>query len=299
MADEVKASGKNTTISVSAASRKALEDFKEARGYATVPEAFDAVVKILVEQEFNSAHPDHAAALDAMDELFAKVRKSVEGVIISSEESVAKVQAKADKDVSIYQEKLDDLTGRLSVLDEVEEENKGLMKELEATQELLIQERELTAQNRDRIAELEAERESVKAREAEAEAAIAAKAEAEKCQLAAEKVAEEAKAALAAVRAEAEKSAIQAAADLKVANEATKAVAERLTSDVSRVKEFASRTEGRAEALEADLGRVRDERDAARAELAAAKAKAEALEQQVAMLRELMSPKAKPEKKEE
>lgn len=299
MADEVKASGKNTTISVSAASRKALEDFKEARGYATVPEAFDAVVKILVEQEFNSAHPDHAAALDAMDELFAKVRKSVEGVIISSEESVAKVQTKADKDVSIYQEKLDDLTGRLSVLDEVEEENKGLMKELEATQELLIQERELTAQNRDRIAELEAERESVKAREADAEAAIAAKAEAEKCQLAAEKVAEEAKAALAAVRAEAEKSAIKAAADLKVANEAGKAIAERLTSDVSRVKEFASRTEGRAEALEADLGRVRDERDAARAELAAAKAKAEALEQQVAMLRELMSPKAKPEKKEE
>lgn len=299
MADEVKASGKNTTISVSAASRKALEDFKEARGYATVPEAFDAVVKILVEQEFNSAHPDHAAALDAMDELFAKVRKSVEGVIISSEESVAKVQTKADKDVSIYQEKLDDLTGRLSVLDEVEEENKGLMKELEATQELLIQERELTAQNRDRIAELEAERESVKAREVDAEAAIAAKAEAEKCQLAAEKVAEEAKAALAAVRAEAEKSAIKAAADLKVANEAGKAIAERLTSDVSRVKEFASRTEGRAEALEADLGRVRDERDAARAELAAAKAKAEALEQQVAMLRELMSPKAKPEKKEE
>lgn len=299
MADEVKASGKNTTISVSAASRKALEDFKEARGYTTVPEAFDAVVKILVEQEFNSAHPDHAAALDAMDELFAKVRKSVEGVIISSEESVAKVQTKADKDVSIYQEKLDDLTGRLSVLDEVEEENKGLMKELEATQELLIQERELTAQNRDRIAELEAERESVKAREADAEAAIAAKAEAEKCQLAAEKVAEEAKAALAAVRAEAEKSAIKAAADLKVANEAGKAIAERLTSDVSRVKEFASRTEGRAEALEADLGRVRDERDAARAELAAAKAKAEALEQQVAMLRELMSPKAKPEKKEE
>lgn len=299
MADEVKASGKNTTISVSAASRKALEDFKEARGYATVPEAFDAVVKILVEQEFNSAHPDHAAALDAMDELFAKVRKSVEGIIISSEESVAKVQTKADKDVSIYQEKLDDLTGRLSALDEVAEENKGLMKELEATQELLIQERELTAQNRDRIAELEAERESVKAREAEAEAAIAAKAEAEKAQLAAEKTAEKAKADLAAVRAEAEKSAIQAAADLKAANEAAKAVAERLTGDVSRVKEFASRTEGRAEALEADLGRVRDERDAARSELAAAKAKAEALEQQVAMLRELMSPKAEPEKKEE
>ena len=299
MADEVKASGKNTTISVSAASRKALEDFKEARGYATVPEAFDAVVKILVEQEFNSAHPDHAAALDAMDELFAKVRKSVEGIIISSEESVAKVQTKADKDVSIYQEKLDDLTGRLSALDEVAEENKGLMKELEATQELLIQERELTAQNRDRIAELEAERESVKAREAEAEAAIAAKAEAEKAQLAAEKTAEKAKADLAAVQAEAEKSAIQAAADLKAANEAAKAVAERLTGDVSRVKEFASRTEGRAEALEADLGRVRDERDAARSELAAAKAKAEALEQQVAMLRELMSPKAEPEKKEE
>ena len=299
MADEVKASGKNTTISVSAASRKALEDFKEARGYATVPEAFDAVVKILVEQEFNSAHPDHAAALDAMDELFAKVRKSVEGIIISSEESVAKVQTKADKDVSIYQEKLDDLTGRLSVLDEAEEENKGLIKELEATQELLIQERELTAQNRDRIAELEAERESVKAREAEAEAAIAAKAEAEKCQLAAEKVAEEAKAALAAVRAEADKAAMQAAADLKAATDKAEAQKRLAASEVAHANDRAANAEGRAVALGDELARVRSERDASRADLAAAKAKAEGLEQQVAMLRELMSPKAKPEKKEE
>lgn len=290
MADEVKASGKNTTISVSAASRKALEDFKEARGYATVPEAFDAVVKILVEQEFNSAHPDHAAALDAMDELFAKVRKSVEGIIISSEESVAKVQTKADKDVSIYQEKLDDLTGRLSALDEVEEENKGLMKELEATQELLIQERELTAQNRDRIAELEAERESVKAREAEAEAAIAAKAEAEKCQLAAEKVAEEAKAALAAVRAEAEKSAIQAAADLKAAQDEANAQKHLAASEVAHANDRASNAEGRANVLEGELGRVRDERNASRSEVAALKAEVAGLERQIALMQDLLKP---------
>lgn len=290
MADEVKASGKNTTISVSAASRKALEDFKEARGYATVPEAFDAVVKILVEQEFNSAHPDHAAALDAMDELFAKVRKSVEGIIISSEESVAKVQTKADKDVSIYQEKLDDLTGRLSALDEVEEENKGLMKELEATQELLIQERELTAQNRDRIAELEAERESVKAREAEAEAAIAAKAEAEKCQLAAEKVAEEAKAALAAVRAEAEKSAIQAAADLKAAQDESNAQKHLAASEVAHANDRASNAEGRANVLEGELGRVRDERNASRSEVAALKAEVAGLERQIALMQDLLKP---------
>lgn len=290
MADEVKASGKNTTISVSVASRKALEDFKEARGYATVPEAFDAVVKILVEQEFNSAHPDHAAALDAMDELFAKVRKSVEGIIISSEESVAKVQAKADKDVSIYQEKLDDLTGRLSVLDEVEEENKGLMKELEATQELLIQERELTAQNRDRIAELEAERESVKAREAEAEAAVAAKAEAEKCQLAAEKVAEEAKAALAAVRAEAEKSAIQAAADLKAAQDESNAQKHFAASEVAHANDRASNAEGRANVLEGELGRVRDERNASRSEVAALKAEVAGLERQIALMQDLLKP---------
>ncbi|WP_302756385.1 hypothetical protein [Collinsella intestinalis] len=290
MADEVKASGKNTTISVSAASRKALEDFKEARGYATVPEAFDAVVKILVEQEFNSAHPDHAAALDAMDELFAKVRKSVEGIIISSEESVAKVQAKADKDVSIYQEKLDDLAGRLSILDEVEEENKGLAKELEATQELLIQERELTARNRDRIVELEAERESVKAREAEAEAAIAAKAEAEKYQLAAEKVAEEAKAALAAVRAEAEKSAIQAAADLKAAQDESNAQKHLAASEVAHANDRASNAEGRANVLEGELARVRDERNASRSEVAALKAEVSGLERQIALMQDLLKP---------
>lgn len=289
MADEVKASGKNTTISVSAASRKALEDFKEARGYATVPEAFDAVVKILVEQEFNSAHPDHAAALDAMDELFAKVRKSVEGIIISSEESVAKVQAKADKDVSIYQEKLDDLAGRLSILDEVEEENKGLAKELEATQELLIQERELTARNRDRIVELEAERESVKAREAEAEAAIAAKAEAEKYQLAAEKVAEEAK-ALAAVRAEAEKSAIQAAADLKAAQDESNAQKHLAASEVAHANDRASNAEGRANVLEGELARVRDERNASRSEVAALKAEVSGLERQIALMQDLLKP---------
>lgn len=290
MADEVKASGKNTTISVSAASRKALEDFKEARGYATVPEAFDAVVKILVEQEFNSAHPDHAAALDAMDELFAKVRKSVEGIIISSEESVAKVQTKADKDVSIYQEKLDDLTGRLSALDEVAEENKGLMKELEATQELLIQERELTAQNRDRIAELEAERESVKAREAEAEAAIAAKAEAEKAQLAAEKTAEKAKADLAAVRAEAEKSAIQAAADLKAAQDESNAQKHLAASEVAHANDRASNAEGRANVLEGELARVRDERNASRSEVAALKAEVSGLERQIALMQDLLKP---------
>lgn len=290
MADEVKVSGKNTTISVSAASRKALEDFKEARGFATVPEAFDAVVKILVEQEFNSAHPDHAAALDAVDELFAKVRKSVEGVIISSEESVAKVQAKADKDVLIYQEKLDDLTGRLSVLDEVEEENKGLAKELEATQELLIQERELTARNRDRIVELEAERESVKAREAEAEAAIAAKAEAEKYQLAAEKVAEEAKAALAAVRAEAEKSAIQAAADLKAAQDESNAQKHLAASEVAHANDRASNAEGRANVLEGELARVRDERNASRSEVAALKAEVSGLERQIALMQDLLKP---------
>lgn len=290
MADEVKASGKNTTISVSAASRKALEDFKEARGYATVPEAFDAVVKILAEQEFNSAHPDHAAALDAVDELFAKVRKSVEGVIISSEESVAKVQAKADKDVSIYQEKLDDLTGRLSTLDEVEEENKDLMKELEATQELLIQERELTARNRDRIVELEAEREAVKSREAEAEAAIAARAEAEKCQLAAEKVAEEAKAALAAVQAEAEKAAIRAAADLKAAQDESNAQKHLAASEVAHANDRASNAEGRANVLEGELDRVRDERNASRSEVAALKAEVAGLERQIALMQDLLKP---------
>ncbi len=294
MADEVKTSGKNTTISVSAASRKALEDFKEARGYATVPEAFDAVVKILAEQEFNSAHPDHAAALDAVDELFAKVRKSVEGVIISSEESVAKVQAKADKDVSIYQEKLDDLTGRLSVLDEVEEENKGLIKELEATQELLIQERELTARNRDRIAELEAEREAVKAREADAEAAIAAATEAEKAQLAAEKTAEKAKADLASVRAEAEKAAIQAAADLKAAQDESNAQKHLAASEVAHANDRASNAEGRANVLEGELSRVRDERNESRAEVAALKAEVAGLERQLALMQDLLKPASAP-----
>lgn len=290
MVEEVNTSGKNTTINVSAASKKAFDDFKKARGFSNAADAFDAVVKILVEQEFNSAHPDHAAALDAVDELFAKVRKSVEGVIISSEESVAKVQAKADKDVSIYQEKLDDLTGRLSALDEVEEENKDLMKELEATQELLIQERELTARNRDRIVELEAEREAVKSREAEAEAAIAARAEAEKCQLAAEKVAEEAKAALAAVQAEAEKAAIRAAADLKAAQDESNAQKHLAASEVAHANDRASNAEGRANVLEGELDRVRDERNASRSEVAALKAEVAGLERQIALMQDLLKP---------
>lgn len=290
MVEEVNTSGKNTTINVSAASKKAFDDFKKARGFSNAADAFDAVVKILVEQEFNSAHPDHAAALDAVDELFAKVRKSVEGVIISSEESVAKVQAKADKDVSIYQEKLDDLTDRLSVLDEVENENKGLIKELETNQDLLIQERELTAQNRDRIAELEAERESVKAREADAEAAIAAAAEAEKAQLAAEKTAEKAKADLAAVQAASDKAAVQAASDLKAATDAAKAAADLAASELAHASDRAAKAEGRAEALEGELARVRDERNASRSEVAALRAEVSGLERQIALMQDLLKP---------
>ena len=54
-------------------------------------------------------------------------------------------------------------------------------------------------------------------------------------------------------------------------------------------KETAAKAEGRAEALTADVARIRDERNQARADLAAARAEVKAKEEQIAMLERLLN----------
>lgn len=271
--------------------KQTILEFLEGAG-STRGEGAARLAEIIRKVNFEEKHVGQAELLKSIDELSDRMRKIAEGLIESGELKIEAARADAQEQIEKAQ---------LAV-----EKARDEVKDAEATRELLVQERELTAMNREqiadlearlaagaaRIAELEAERESVKAREAEAEAAIAAKAEAEKAQLAAEKVAEEAKAALAAVRAEADKAAMQAAADLKAATDKAEAQKRLAASEVAHANDRAANAEGRAVALGDELARVRSERDASRADLAAAKAKADGLEQQVAMLRDLLAPKS-------
>lgn len=282
----------NLSLRLAEDDKQTILEFLDGAG-STRGEGAARLAEIIRRVQFEEQHVGQADLLKSIDDLADRMRKVAEGLIESGELKVEAARADAQKEVEKAQ---------VAVAKAQEE-----VKDADATRELLVQERELTALNREqitdletrlaagaaRIAELEAEREAVKAREADAEAAIAARAEAEKAQLSAEKVAEEAKAALAAVRAEAEKAAVQASADLKAAMDEAGAQKRLAASEVAHANDRASNAEGRAVALGDELTRVRSERDAARADLAAANAKADGLEQQVAMLRDLLAPSPK------
>lgn len=240
-----------TTLKVSVKGKETFDRFKVDRGLSQA-EAFDALVQIMAEREFSTVHPSHAATLEAIDTLFAKVRAAVEGTIVASEEAVAKVQAESDRRVDAYKAKADEIAMQLADFKQLAAEHADMVEQLETTRELLVQ-------NRARVSELEAEREAVMEREAEAEAAVMASVQAEKSRLEAEMAVEKCRAELAEGR----------------------SAAELAARELAHVEE-------RALSLEGDLDRMRIERDSARDELASLRAEMAGLKGQVALLQNLL-----------
>ena len=285
-----------TTISIDGEAKEMFDAFKNARGQ-NQKEAFKALSQIAETQGFAAAHPDHKASLEAIDELTQKLRTTVEGAIIAGEEAAEKAKASAARDVEAFKaqadaaaEKVEELQGRIPELDrtiaELNERRKADSDELEKKQK--------------RVDELEGKQDEMKEAKNQAEIDRAARdqaktelAIAEKDKAKAEAEAAKAKAELDAFK---EKSAhetklasAKAEAELNAALREAEVVRASAEKDVAAAKETAAKAEGRAEALAADIARIRDERNEARAGLAAAQAEVKAKEEQVAMLERLLN----------
>lgn len=255
-------------------------DYINSDNFANQPEGVAALAELIRRTEFDKTHANQSELLASIDSLTAKLRNVAEGLIVSSDERAEAARVNATKEVDAYKSKADALKAEIDRIKGVEAERAALQKDFDEVKKSLESERAAVAQHAARIAELEAEREAVKEREARAEADRAARAEAEKAQLEAEKArveaereAETSAAALMAAKSEIEKMQELHAQEIKAAQ-----------AEIDRTQRELTKQEGRAEALETQIAGLRDELSAALRAGDKAATMAEARQEQVAQL---------------
>lgn len=246
--------------------------------------------------KFGASHQSYAATLEAFDGKFREFRDLYKGLIITADNAIEAGVKGADEARATAEEKLNNALGKIEVMkldlehaELVEADRDRLKDTLAKTEDELVRR---TA----RVDELEAERSAVKEAEAQAERDRAAAAEAETAKLNAE-------ARAAAAEAELEK--VKAAADnelatLKAKAEADSALAaEKLAAATARRDDLATEIENLRTEQTADrkaLDELRAELTTAKADLAAARATAEALQSQIAFAQQVALAKPEPQK---
>ena len=246
--------------------------------------------------KFGASHKSYAATLEAFDGKFRELRDLYKGLIITADNAIDAGVKSADEARATAEQKLTDALGKIEVMkldlehaERVEEDRDRLKADLAKTEDEL-------ARRTARVDELEAERSAVKESEAQAERDRAAAAEAETAKLNAEARAAAAEAELEKVKAAAENE----LASLKAKADADSALAaEKLAAATARRDDLATETENLRAAQTADrnaIDALRAELSSAKADLAAARATAEALQSQIAFAQQVALAKPEPQK---
>ncbi len=248
---------------------------------------------------FRETHQESSDLLNHLDSLYHKMLDTTT-VLIDAADTKAKDaaamvdehRARADKlakDISAKQDEVDAAKARIKELEGAIEDHKKIAaanaSEVEAIQK--------------RIASYELKEADLNEREIQAEADRVARTEAEKGRAIAEKEKAEALAQAEAARADlvaakkdaaakAEVEAAKATAAIKAAEREAEVARSLAEKEIATAKENAAKSDGRAEALAADVARIRDERNQARADLAAAQAEAKAKDEQISMLKRFL-----------
>lgn len=243
--------------------------------------------------KFGASHQSYAATLEAFDGKFRELRDLYKGLIITADNAIDAGVKGADEARTAAEQKLTDALGKIEVMKLDLDHAETVREDRDRLKESLVKTEDELARRTARVDELEAERSAVKEAEAQAERDRAAAAEAETAKLNAEARAAAAEAELEKVKAAAENE----LATLKAKAEADAVLAaEKLDAAAARRDDLAAEAESLRAAQTADrkaLDELRDELSFAKADLAGARATAEALQSQIAFVEQVAL--AKPE----